>query len=85
VPTLMVVEPFLWVPTTVTPIVQGNMVAEPIVDAPVTMAAMLIVGSPMAEIDEEEPDFQEPIANHEEGQQQPPIQDVPHNGPPKRS
>jgi hypothetical protein len=57
VPTLMVVEPFLWVPTTVTPIVQGNMVAEPIVDAPVTMAAMLIVGSPMAEIDEEEPDF----------------------------
>jgi hypothetical protein len=61
-------------------------VAEPVVDSPVPMAATPIVGSPMAEIDEElEPVFQEPIANHEEEQQEPPIQDVPHNEPPRRS
>jgi hypothetical protein len=29
--------------------------------------------------------FYEPIANHEEEQQQPHIQDVPHNEPPRRS
>jgi hypothetical protein len=50
------------------------------------MAAMPIVGSPMAKVDEElEPVFQEPITNHEEEQQEPPIQDVPHNEPPRRS
>jgi hypothetical protein len=50
--------------------VQGNVVAELIVDSPVPVAAMSIVGSPMAEVDEEvEPVFQEPIANHEEEQQ----------------
>jgi hypothetical protein len=42
------------------------MVAEPVVDSPVTMGATSIVGSSMIEIDEEEPVFQEPIANHEE-------------------
>jgi hypothetical protein len=47
---------------------------------------MSIVGSPMVEVDEEfEPVFQEPIANHEEEQQEPPIQDVPHNESPRRS
>jgi hypothetical protein len=40
----------------------------------------------MAEINEEyEPVFQEPIVNHEEEQQQPPIQDMPHNESPRRS
>jgi hypothetical protein len=61
-------------------------VIELVVDSPVTMATMPIVGSLMVEIDEEEePNFQEPIANHEEEQQQPPIQDVPHDDPPRRS
>jgi hypothetical protein len=61
-------------------------VIEPVVDSPVTMATMPIVGSLMVEIDEEEePNFEEPIANHEEEQQQPPIQDVPHDDPPRRS
>jgi hypothetical protein len=46
-------------------------VAEPVVDSPVTMSAMPTVGSPIAEIDEEEPVFQELIANHEEEQQHP--------------
>jgi hypothetical protein len=47
---------------------------------------MSIVGSPIAEInEEEEPVLQEPIANHEEEQQQPPIQYVPHNEPSRRS
>jgi hypothetical protein len=73
VPTLMVVEPFSSVPAAVTPIVQGNVDVEPVVHSPVTMGATPIVGSPMAEIDEEEPVFQEPIANHEEEQQQPPM------------
>jgi hypothetical protein len=68
VPTPMVAEQFFSVPAIVTPIIQGNVVVEPIVDSP-----MPIVGSPMAEIDdEEEPVFQEPIVNHKE-QQQPPI------------
>jgi hypothetical protein len=44
-------------------------------------SAMSIVGSPMAKIDKEE----EPIANHEKEQQQPPMQDVPHDEPPRRS
>jgi hypothetical protein len=85
VPTLMVAEPFFSVPATVTPMVQSNMVAEPIIDSSVPMAASSIVDSPMAEIDEEEePVFQEPIANHEEEQREPPIQDVSHNKPPRR-
>jgi hypothetical protein len=66
--------------------VQGNMVAEVIVDSPVPVAATSIVGSSMVEVDEEmKPVFQEPIVNHEEEQQEPPIQDVPHNEPPRRS
>jgi hypothetical protein len=74
VPTLMVVEPFFLVPAAVTPMAHGNMVAELIVDSPVSMAATPIIGSPMAEVDEElEPIFQEPITNHEEEQQEPPI------------
>jgi hypothetical protein len=81
----MVVEPFFSVPAAVTPIAQGNMVAEPVADSPVPMVVMPIVGSPMTEVDEElEPIFQEPITNHEE-QQEPSIQDVPHNEPPRRS
>jgi hypothetical protein len=85
VPTPMVAEPFFSVPTAVTPMVQGNVVAELVVDSPVLVATMSIVGSPMAKVDEEvETVFQEPIINHEE-QQEPPIQDVPHNEPPRRS
>jgi hypothetical protein len=58
VPTLMVAEPFFLVPAAVTPMVQGNVVAEPVVDSPIPMATMLIVGSPMTEVDEEvEPIF----------------------------
>jgi hypothetical protein len=61
-------------------------VAEPVVDSPVSVAATHIVGSLMAEVDEEEePIFQKPIVNHMEEQQEPPIQDVPHNEPPRRS
>jgi hypothetical protein len=68
-PTLMVAELFFSVPTVITPIVQGDVVVEPIVDSPVPMTATSIVDSPMAEIDEEEEHvFQEPIANHEEQQ-----------------
>jgi hypothetical protein len=86
VSTLMVAEPFFLIPATVTPIVQGNMVVELVVESLVPMATTPIVGSLMADInEEEEPIFQEPIDNHEEEQQQPPIQDVPHNEPPKRS
>jgi hypothetical protein len=81
VSTPMVGEPFFSVPIAVTPIVQGNMVVEPIVDSPIPMAMTSIVGSPMATINEEE----EPIANHEDEQQQPHIQDVPCNEPPRRS
>jgi hypothetical protein len=86
VPTLMVAEPFFSVPVAVTPMAQGNVVAEPVADSPVPMAATPIVGSPMTEVDEDmEPIFQEPITNHEEEQQEPPVQDVPHNEPPRRS
>jgi hypothetical protein len=45
--------------------VQGNVVVEPVVDSPIPVAATPIVGSPMAEVEEVEPVFQEPIANHE--------------------
>jgi hypothetical protein len=86
VPTPMVAEPFFSVHAVVTSMAQGNVVAEPVADSPVLMAATPIVGSPMAEVDEElEPIFQEPITNHEEEQQESPIQDVPHNKPPRRS
>jgi hypothetical protein len=70
VATLMVTEPFFSIHTAITPMVQGNVVAELIVDSPVHVAATPIVGFLMAEVDEEEePIFQEPIANHEEEQQ----------------
>jgi hypothetical protein len=86
VPTPMVAEPFFSVPAAVTPMTQGNVVAEPIADSPVPMAATHIVGSPMIEVDEDlKPVFQESITNHEEKQQEPPVQDVPHNEPPRRS
>jgi hypothetical protein len=86
VPTPMVAEPFFSVSATVTPMTQGNVVEEPIADSPVPMVATPIVGSTMTEVDEElEPVFQEPITNHEEEQQEPPVQDVPHNEPPRRS
>jgi hypothetical protein len=86
VPTPMVTKPFFSVPAAVTPMAQGNVVAEPIAYSPVPMAATPIVGSPMTEVDEElEPIFQEPITNYEEEQQEPPIQDVSHNKPPRRS
>jgi hypothetical protein len=73
VPTLIIAELFFSVPATVTPMVQGNVVAEPVVDSPIPVAATPIVGSPMAEVEEVEPIFQEPIVNHEEEQQDPPI------------
>jgi hypothetical protein len=58
VPTSMVAEPFFSVPAAITPMVQSNMVAEPIVDSPVSVAATPIVASPMTEVDEEvEPIF----------------------------
>jgi hypothetical protein len=86
VPTPMVAEPFFLMPAAVTPMAQGNVVVEPVADSPVPMAATPIVGSLMTEVDKElEPVFQEPITNHEEEQQEPPIQDVPHNEPPRRS
>jgi hypothetical protein len=69
VPTLIVGEPFFSIPADVTPIVQGNVVVKSIVDSPVPIVVTPIVGSLMAEInEEEEPVFQEPIANHEEEQ-----------------
>jgi hypothetical protein len=69
VPTPMVAEPFFSVPAAVTPMAQGNVVAEPIADSPVPMTATPIVDSPMTEVDEDlEPLFQEPIINHEEEQ-----------------
>jgi hypothetical protein len=65
---------------------QGNVVTEPIVDSPVPVAATPIVGSLMVEVDEEEePIFEELIANQEEEQQEPHIQDVPQNESPRRS
>jgi hypothetical protein len=87
VPTPMVTEPFFSVPAAaVTPMAHGNVVAEPVADSPVPMAATSIVGSPMTEVDEElEPIFQESITNYEEEQQEPPMQDVPYNEPPRRS
>jgi hypothetical protein len=64
--TSMVTEPFFLVPAAVTPMTQGNMVAESVTDSSVPMAATPIVGSPMTEVDEElEPAFQEPVTNHE--------------------
>jgi hypothetical protein len=69
VPTLMAADPFFLVPAAVTPMVHGNVVAESIADSPVPMAATPIIGSPMAEVDEElEPVFQELITNHAEEQ-----------------
>jgi hypothetical protein len=86
VPTLMVAELFFSVPAAVTPMAQGNVVGEPVADSPISMTVTSIVGSPMTEVDEElEPVFQEPITNHEEEQQEPPVQDVSHNEPPRRS
>jgi hypothetical protein len=74
VPTLMVAEPFFLVPATVAPMTQGNVVAELVTDSPIPMAATPIVDSPMIEVDEDlEPVFQEPIINHEEEQQEPPV------------
>jgi hypothetical protein len=82
----MVAEPFFSVLAAITSMAQGNVVAEPIADSPVPMAATPIVGSLMIEVDEDlEPVFQEPIINHEEEQQDPPVQDVSHNEPPRRS
>jgi hypothetical protein len=82
----MVTEPIFSVPAAVTPIVQGNVVVEHIVDSPVPMTATLIVDSSLAKINEEEdPVFWKPIANHEEEQQQPPIQYVLYNESPRRS
>jgi hypothetical protein len=66
VSTPMVTEPFFSVPATVTPIVQGNVVVEHVVDSPVPMTATLIVDSSLAEINEEDPVFWKPIANYEE-------------------
>jgi hypothetical protein len=54
VPTPMVEESFFSVPTEVTPIVQDNVVVEPIIDSPIPMVVTPIVGSPMAETNEEE-------------------------------
>jgi hypothetical protein len=54
VPTLMVAKLFFSVPAVVIPMVQGSVVAEPVVDSPVPVAAISIVGSLMAEVDEEE-------------------------------
>jgi hypothetical protein len=69
VPTPMVAELFFSIHVVVTPMVQGNVIVEPIVDSPVHVATASIVGSPMVEVDEEkEPIFQEPIVNHEEEQ-----------------
>jgi hypothetical protein len=72
-PTLIIAEPFFSIPAAVTPMVQDNVVAEPVVNSPISVVATPIVGSPMAEVEEVEPVFQEPIANHEEEQQDPPI------------
>jgi hypothetical protein len=49
----MVAEPIFSVPAAVTPMAQGNVVAEPIADSPVPMVATPIVGSPMTEVDED--------------------------------
>jgi hypothetical protein len=58
VPTLMVAEQFFSIPAAVTPMAQGNVVAEPVADSLIPMAVMPIVGSPMTEVDEDlEPVF----------------------------
>jgi hypothetical protein len=50
------------------------MVAKPVADSPVPMTATPIVGSRMTEVDEDlEPVFEEPITNHEEEKQEPPV------------
>jgi hypothetical protein len=49
----MVAEPFFSVPAAVTPMAQGNVVVEPVVDSPVPMAVTPIVSSPMTEVDED--------------------------------
>jgi hypothetical protein len=68
-PTPMVAEPLLSVLVAAAPMAQGNVVTEPVVDSPISMAAMPIVGSPMTEVDEDlKLVFQEPISNHEEEQ-----------------
>jgi hypothetical protein len=86
VPTPMVAEPFFSVPAAVTPMTQGNVVAESVADSLVPMTTTPIIDFPMTEVDEElEPVFEEPITNHDEEQQEPPIQDVSHNKPPRRS
>jgi hypothetical protein len=54
----MVTEPFFSIPATVTPIVQGNVVVEPVIDFSVPMVATPIVGSPMSEINEKEEHIQ---------------------------
>jgi hypothetical protein len=77
----MIEESFFSVPAAVTLIVQDNVVVELVVDSPVPTTVTHIVGSSMTETNEED----EPIANHENEQQQPPIQDVPHNEPPRKS
>jgi hypothetical protein len=70
----MVTEQFFLLSAIVIPIVQGNVIIESVVNSHVTMAAMLIIDSPMTKINEEEKHvFQEPIANYEEEQQQSPI------------
>jgi hypothetical protein len=70
----MVAEPFFSVSAAVTPMAQGNVIAEPVADSPVPMAATSIVGSPMTEVGEDlEPIFEEPITNHEKEQQVPPV------------
>jgi hypothetical protein len=48
VSTPMATELFFSVPVVVTPIVQGSVIVELIVDSPVPMSAMPIVSSPMA-------------------------------------
>jgi hypothetical protein len=54
VPTPMVEESFFSVPTDVTPMVQDNMVVEPIIDSPVPMVVTPIISSLMAETNEKE-------------------------------
>jgi hypothetical protein len=53
VPTPMVAEPFFSVPAAITPMMQDNVVVELVVDSTVPVATTHIVGSPMAEVDEE--------------------------------
>jgi hypothetical protein len=70
----MVAESFFSVPAADTSMAQDIMVAESVADSPVPMAATPIIGSPMTAVDEDlEPVFQEPIINHEDEQQEPPV------------